>query len=336
MPYRRSLLKNLGGAIVTLFVIWGCQANAPDLPTTTTGTTTDSDFKVAMLLSGSREDGSWSQGGYEGLRKIEAEYQAQVDYQEYIDGASSVEVFREYAEAGYDLIIGHSGGYIESLETVAAEFPRTKFAVVTTYGGNNQNLGAAAFRSSEVGYLTGVLAGLKTESKKVGYIVGYDYPVYQDEEALFRRGAIATNPEIEPITAFLQTWTDGNIAVQTVNEMLAAGVDVFVINADEAGVAAIEELTKHPDVLIIGWTQDQYELAPNQVITSVLQDIPGLIVNIATLMQKGRWEGRLYKFGLKENIYAFAPFRGALTPEQETIFTQIKQDVIAGKIDTTP
>lgn len=321
---------------MTLLMIWGCQGNSSDIPATTTATTTESDFKVAMLLSGSREDGSWSQGGYEGLRKIEAEYQAQVDYQEYVDEANSIEVFREYAEAGYDLIIGHSGGYIESLETVAAEFPRIKFAVVTTYGGNNQNLGAVAFRSSEVGYLSGVLAGLKTESNKVGYIVGYDYPVYQEEEALFRRGVVDTNPEVEPMTAFLQTWTDGNIAIKTVNEMLAAGVDVFVINADEAGVVAIEELTKHPEVLIIGWTKDQHELAPNQMITSVTQDIPGLILNIATLMQQGRWEGKLYKFGLKENIYDFAPFRGALTPEEETQFNQIKQEVMAGQIDTTP
>lgn len=332
MIYPRSALKNWGVAIATVFLILGCQATAPETPSTPV----QSDFKVAMLLTGSREDGSWSQGGYEGLRKIEAEYQAQVDYQEYIEETNSIEVFREYAESDYDLIIGHSGGYIESLETVAEEFPRIKFAVVTTYAGNNQNLGAVAFRSSEVGYLAGVLAAFKTESNKVGYLVGYDYPVYQEEAALFRRGVLETNPEVEPMTAFLQTWTDGDVAIEAVNEMLAEGVDVFVINADEAGAAAIEELTKHPEVSIIGWTKDQYELAPNQMITSVMQDIPSLVSNIANLMKQGRWEGKLYKFGLKENIYQFAPFRDSLTPEQEAEFNQLKQKVISGEIDTTP
>ncbi|MEA5418760.1 BMP family protein [Spirulina sp. CCNP1310] len=336
MVYRRSLLKTMGGAIATLLLIWGCQANAPETLETTPEATQTSDFKVAMLLPGSREDGSWSQGGYEGLRKIEAEYQAHVDYQEYVEEDNSAEMFREYAEAGYDLIIGHSGGYIESLETVAEEFPRTKFAVVTTYSGNNKNLGAVAFRSSEVGYLSGVLATFTTKSQKVGYLVGYDYPVYQEEEALFRRGVLESNPDIEPVTVFLQTWTDGDVAIDAVNEMLAKDVDVFVINADEAGIFAIKELTKHPEVSIIGWTKDQHELAPNQMITSVMQDIPGLILNIATLTQQGRWEGKLYKFGLKENIYQFAPFRGSLTPEQEAEFNQLKEKVMSGAIDTTP
>lgn len=326
----------MGGAIATLFLIWGCQANTSETPETIPATPKESDFKVAIILSGSREDGSWSQGGYEGLRKIEAEYQAHVDYQEYVEEDNSAEIFREYAEAGYDLIIGHSGGYIESIETVAEEFPRTKFAVVTTYSGNNKNLGAVAFRSSEVGYLSGVLAAFKTKSKKVGYLVGYDYPVYQEEEALFRRGVVDTNPEVEPFTTFLQTWTDGDVAIDAINTMLAEGVDVFVINGNEAGITAIEELTKHPEVAIIGWTKDQYELAPNQMITSVIQDIPGLILNIATLTQQGRWEGKLYKFGLKENIYQFAPFRRSLTPEQEAEFNQLKEKVMSGAIDTTP
>lgn len=211
-----------------------------------------------------------------------------------------------------------------------------KFAIVTTYSGNNKNLGSVAFRSGEVGYLTGVLAALKTTTQKVGYIVGDDYPVYQEEETLFRRGVTKINPNVQSFTKFLGTWTEGEVAVQAVQEMLDQGVDVFAINADEAGVKAIEMLKEHPEVKIIGWTKDQYELAPTQILTSVLQDIPSLVLKAATLTQQGRWEGKLYKFGLKEEIYDFAPFRGSLTPEQEAKFNELREKIIRGEIDVTP
>ncbi|NEO27140.1 MAG: BMP family ABC transporter substrate-binding protein, partial [Kamptonema sp. SIO4C4] len=231
---------------------------SPNNPTEETSNVPSS-FSVAMLLSGSHQDKSYSQGGYEGLKLIEQEYNAEVDYTEYVSDDESEAVLRQYAEDDYDLIIGHSGGYIESAEKVAAEFPRTKFALVTTYPGNNRNLGAVAFRSGEVGYLTGALAAMKTQTQKVAYLVGDDYPVYQEEAALFKRGVEATDADVEAFIEVLGTWTEGEKAIEVVTQLREQGVDIFAINADEAGVAAIEELKEEEGVYIIGWTKDQYE-----------------------------------------------------------------------------
>jgi basic membrane lipoprotein Med (substrate-binding protein (PBP1-ABC) superfamily) len=250
--------------------------------------------------------------------------------------ADSEDIIRQYAKDGYDFIIGHSGGYAEPAEVVAEEFPNTKFAVVTTYPGNNKNLGAVAFRSGEVGYLSGMLAAMKSKTGKVAYIVGYDYPVYQEEAALFERGVKATNPNVEVSTHFLQSWTDGEKATQLALDLVASGVDILALNADEAGIAALEAITEKEGVYIIGWTKDQHDKAPGHVITSVLQDIPQLVLNSATLVQEGRWEGKLYKFGLREKIYDFAPFRGMLTPEEEAAFNVAKEKVMAGEIDISP
>ncbi|MBZ8178821.1 BMP family protein [Oscillatoria salina] len=322
-------------AILTLLLVVSCQRSPSDTETSSK-VETPSNFQVAMLLSGSKEDESWSQAGYEGLRAIEKNYQAQIAYQEYVSNVDSEEVMRKYAREGYDFIIGHSGGYINSAEIVAQEFPRTKFALITTYPGNNHNLGAVGFRSGEVGYLTGLLAAMKTKSNKVAYVVGENYPVYQEEATLFKRGAEATNQSIEVFTKFLGTWTDEEKATKVALDLLAAGVDIFAFNADEAGVAAIKTVTKKEGIYVIGWTKDQYELAPDRILTSVLQDIPQLILNAATLMQQGRWEGKLYKFGLKEKIYDFAPFRGMLTPEEEAAFNTARNRVITGEIEIYP
>lgn len=336
MIKHRSFLQTLLLGFMSFSLMIACQAQ-PNIDTDSAPeTATSSGLKVALVLTGSHEDKSWSQGGYEGLIQIEKEYNAEVEFIEYVSDEEAEDVMRQYAKQDYDLIIAHGGSFIEASEIVASEFPRTKFAVVTTYSGNNKNLGAVAFRSGEVGYLTGALAALTTTSNKVGYIVGNDYPVYQEEETLFRRGVTETNDTVEIFTEFLGTWTDGKVAIAVVQDLLDQGVDVIAINADEAGVAAIEVLTEHPEVKIIGWTSDQYELAPDQILTSVLQDIPALVLNSATLVQQGRWEGKLYKFGLQEKIYDFAPFRDSVPSKIEDQFNQLKAKVISGDIDISP
>ncbi|WRH67223.1 MAG: BMP family ABC transporter substrate-binding protein [Planktothrix sp. GU0601_MAG3] len=192
------------------------------------------------------------------------------------------------------------------------------------------------FVSGEVGYLTGALAAIKTKTNKVGYMVGYDYPVYREEAELFRRGATATKPNIEVYTQFLQTWTDAEKGNKVALDWLKKGVDIMAINADEAGISALKLASEKPEVYGIGWTKDKYNLVPGKILTSVLQNIPELVLKIATLVQQGRWEGKQYKYGLREQIYDFAPFRGTLTAEEEAKFNQIKQQVVTGKIDITP
>lgn len=289
-----------------------------------------------MVSTGVQNDGSWSQGGYEGLQLIKQQFNATVDFKGPVADGQAEAPLREYAKAGYDFIIAHSGGYIENAEKVADEFPRTKFALVTTYGGNNRNLGAAAFRSGEVGYLSGVLAAMKTKTNRVAYIVGADYPVYKEEAELFRRGVTATKPNVEIATEFLQTWTDGEKGRTVALALADKGYDCFAINADEAGIGALKAVAERENTHIVGWAKDQYDLAPDRVLTSVLQDMPKLILNTADLMQQGKWEGKLYKFGLKEGIYDFAPFRGSLTSDEEAKFMAIKDKVITGEIDVSP
>ncbi|WP_242517617.1 BMP family protein [Leptolyngbya iicbica] len=290
-----------------------------------------------MVTTGAKDDGSWSQGGYEGLQLIAEEFNAEVTLAEMVGDEESEEYFRDYAAAGYDFIIAHSGGYIQSAEKVAEEFPRSKFAIVTTYPGNNKNLGAIAFRSGEVGYLSGALAAMTTETNKVAYIVGDSYPVYEEEAALFRKGALATKPDVEVATEFLKTWTDGEKGKEVVLGLAEQGFDRFAINADEAGIEALKAVTAaYDNVKIVGWTNDQYELAPDQVLTSMLQDLPRLVANSVDLLLQGKWEGKLYKFGLKEGIYSIAPFRGSLTEAQEAQFEDIKNQVMVGEIDISP
>jgi basic membrane protein A len=129
-------------------------------------------FRVAMILPGPIHDRSWNQAGYEGLLEIEKKLGVGVAYTAEVGETEADTHFRDYARQGFDFIIGLGGEYVDAAAKVADEYPRTQFAVVANYSGNNRNLGALSFRFGEIDYLSGVTAGLKTRSGHIALIAG--------------------------------------------------------------------------------------------------------------------------------------------------------------------
>jgi basic membrane protein A len=231
--------------------------------------------------------------------------------------------------------MGHGGEYIPAMEVVAEEFPQTRFAVITGYAGNNKNLGGLAIRADEGGYLAGAVAGLQTKSNKIGYIGGEEYPSTREEVDALLNGAKHVNPSAEVMVAWVDSWSDQEKAKEIALAQIEDGADVMAVDADIAGLAVLK-LAEEKGVKVIGWVQDQHELAPKAVIASVLQQMNIRLLEGATLVQQGRWEGKQYKLGLQESVVDLSPLYGDWTEEQKATLEQIKEDIIAGKIEILP
>ncbi len=293
---------------------------------------TGNQFRAAIVLPGVIDDRGWSQEGYEGLKSLEKRYRATVAYAPQTSEQDALIVGRKFVKQDFDFIIFHGGEFIAAAEAIAKEFPRTKFAVISGHPGNNRNLGAAAFRVSESGYLSGFAAGLKTKTNRIGYITGFPYPINKKEAGYIEQGAQSANPQAKVIVEYLYTWTDTDKAAKAALKQIANGADVVMINLDH-NEETIKTVASQANVYAIAWTKDHYYVAPERVLTSVLSNVSTLVSNIADLAQRGRWEGKLYKFGLKEKAITFAPFRGSLTPEQEDRFNKVRSDILTGKLN---
>ncbi|CAN2041848.1 basic membrane protein A and related proteins [Candidatus Magnetomoraceae bacterium gMMP-15] len=292
-------------------------------------------FKVALLLPRVINADGWTRGGYKGLLLIKEKLGAEIAYSENVPEDDFERVFRKYAQDGFDFIIGHGGQFVPAAEIVAEEFPRTKFAVMAKYAGNNKNLGALSMRESEKGYLAGVVAALKTKTNKVAYIGGLSHSAGQAAANFFKHGVQTTNPKVFVEVSWVEGYTDQKRAVQLAQARIRAGFDVLLVNAGEAGLA-VHPVAEQAGIYTIGWIDDQYELAPKAVITSLLQNLFVLLVRGAELVHAGRWEGRQYRFGLREGVQFLAPFRGMLTPAQEMHVLSVQKNIIRGKIDLMP
>ena len=292
-------------------------------------------FKTALLLPREVDADGWTRSGYAGLLLIGKKLQSEIAYSENIPEPEFEQVFRRYAQDGFDFIIGHGGQFISAAEVAAKEFPRTKFAVVTKYSGNNRNLGALSLREGEMGFLAGVVAAVKTKKQKIGFIGGVLYKVNRETISLFEQGVKHIDPNITVFVDWNESWTDRERAMQLARKQIQSGIDILVVGAGKAGLA-IHPIAQKAGVYTIGWIEDQYNLAPGNVITSIVQDIPQLLLQGATLARKGRWEGKQYKFGLREGVQYLARFRGMLSPDQEKQVQTVLDDIILRKINLTP
>jgi len=322
-------------ALVLLFVLLAlasCQPAAPASSPTSTGYAA---FRVALLLPRAKDADGWTRSGYQGLLLIQKELGADVAYSENVPEADFEKEFRKYAADGYDFIIGHGNQFVPAAEKVATEFPQTAFAISGKYGGNNVNLGALSLREGEMAYLFGAIAAIKTKTKHVGYLGGVDNPSQQEILTLYKRGLEATDSSVQVTIDFVGDFTDAEKARQLARAQIDAGVDIIFVLAGEAGTG-VHAQAQAAGIYTLGWIEDLNYLAPKAVITSNVQDVSGMLLRGATLVKQGRWEGKQYKFGIAEGVQTLAPFYGLVTAAEELRINAVRNDLIAGKIDTIP
>ena len=323
--------KMLIFTILICITLTGCQSVAVVTPTSNTGNA----FRTAILLPRAIDADSWTRSGYQGLLLIQNELGADVAYSENVPEADFEKEFRQYAEEGYDFIIGHGNQFVPAAEKVAAEFPRIAFAVSGKYGGNNTNLGGLSLREGEMAYLFGAIAAIKTKVKHVGYIGGADNASQQEINTLYMRGIHAIDPSVQVTVDFVGNFTDAEKARQLAQQQVDSGVDVIFVLAGAAGTN-VHAQAQAVGIYTLGWIEDLNYLAPKAVITSNVQDVPSVLLRGATLAKQGRWEGKQYKFGMAEGVQTLASFYGLVTPAEELRIKEIKNELLTGKIDTTP
>ncbi|MFC4530108.1 BMP family lipoprotein [Sphaerisporangium dianthi] len=119
--------------------------------------------------------------------------------------AQRAKLLRRLAKGGHNPVIAVGHSYARPLAKVAAEFPRTKFAIVDDATVKAPNVSNLLFAENEAGFLAGVAAALKSRARHVGFVGAVKEPVTQRYQAGFQAGAKAVEPGIKVDSAFITT-----------------------------------------------------------------------------------------------------------------------------------
>jgi len=194
-------------------------------------------FNVALAMLSVHDDGGWSQAQYDGLQYLEANLPGvHTAYIESVaEGADSEQVFRALSRKGFDLIIGGSFGYMDSMEVVAEEFPDIGYIHISGYKSNMTNFGNLFGAMEDMKYLAGMLAGSRAKADgktKIGGMATFPIP---EELRLFNAYALGiqeTCPECTLDIRWINTWHDPIIEREGADSLFDAGAHVVMTGAD--------------------------------------------------------------------------------------------------------
>src|SRR6056297_1718874 len=192
-------------------------------------------YEVALILPGPRNDGGWNATAYNGVKKAQEKFDFTFSYTKNVTKSQQEEVFRGYAEDGYDLIIAHGFQFGETAIKVGPKYEDIKF-VVTSSDQHVQepNVISTQINYREDGFMLGYIAALLTETNKVGFISGLELASIMLRHEYFVKGVNYYDPEIEVFHICIGSFEDVNKAKESALVMINKGVDVLVGDANQA------------------------------------------------------------------------------------------------------
>ncbi|MFI5591248.1 BMP family ABC transporter substrate-binding protein [Amycolatopsis sp. NPDC051758] len=201
-------------------------------------------IRVAIILGGIQNDGGFNQAGASAVRALQDEGQISGQIRESVATARDAEpIVRQFAADGYDLVIGWSATFADSLYQVAGEFPKTKFMVTgdaTDKQKTTPNVETWNYSAEEFGYLLGWIAG-QTRLTPIGVVDGQALPSQKRKWHGFELGVHAVNPGAEVrAPVYTGSWEDAQAANQATVAQLGAGAHLIATNSEgySPGVAA--------------------------------------------------------------------------------------------------
>ncbi len=225
----------------------------------------DGQFRMAAVYQTAIEE-PWDGAIHQAALKAEEELDISYEFTEQVAAADFEKVLREYAERGFDLIIGDAflAGE-EPSRRVAQDYPDTAFAFGSEFGPAEPNYSVFDNWIHEPSYLMGVIAGHMTETNVLGVVAAIPINEVNRLVNAFHRGALSVNEDAELEITYIGSWFDPPKAKEAALAQIEAGADL--IFAERFGVF---EAARENGIYAFGNMSDQNELAPNTVITSAV------------------------------------------------------------------
>ena len=255
--------------------------------------------------------------------------------------ASAVEsAMLECIEEGANVIFATSWGYMDTCEALAEEYPDVIFSHGTGYKSNGKNFNNYFGRIYQARYLSGIAAGLKTESNKVGYVAawGKDNSEVTGGCNAFAMGVNSVNPEAQVLVKTTNSWFDPEGEKQAAEALIAEGCDVIGQHCDTPNPQLAAE---EAGVFGVGYNSDMSKDAPKAVLTSTIWHWGAYYTSAVQSIIDGTWTGENYFGGMAEGLVDIAPLSDLCAEgtaekidEARKLIESGEWDVFMGEIET--
>ncbi len=296
-------------------------------------------IKVGLIYDvRGRGDLSFCDAAYAGASKCIEKWNIKLTEVNPTQNTDTEIALRRLAKLKFDLIIGVGFQFRGPMNRVAVDFPDVNFALIDAEA-EPSNVASLIYKAHEGTFLAGVIAGLKTETKKVGFVGGMKIPLVEAFEIGFADGLKKTNPDVELLVNYVgvtpQAFDDPAKGKELALAQYSKGVDIILAAAGASGLGVLEA-AKQTGNFIIWVDSNGNGLVPGKVLTSIIKGVELSVYQMIEHVITGTFSGGVKNYGLKEGGIEYIvddDNRNLLSEEIVKKVEEFKAKIIAGEIE---
>lgn len=275
-----------------------------------------SKLKVAAIYTVPVEQ-QWVSRIHQALNAAVARGDIEYKFSENVANTDYERVMRQYAEQGSGLIVGEAFAVESAARKVAKDYPKTAFLLGSSGKPAAPNFAVFDNYIQEPAYLTGMIAGAMSKTGKIGMVGGYPIPEVNRLMNAFMDGARETNPKVQFMVSFINSWFDPPKAKEASFAMLDKGADVLY--AERFGVS---DAARERKVLAIGNVINTQSTYPETVVASALWNMAPTIDRAIEAVKAGKFVQDDY------GQYSMMKFKGSELAPLGTFEGKVPKDVM--------
>lgn len=265
--------------------------------------------KLGLVFDvGGRGDKSFNDAAYKGLERAKNELGIDFEVIDPGDGSDRESALRILAQKNdIGLIFGVGFIFSDDITNIAKEFPDKKFVCIDYTVNPNKpippNLLAITFKEEEGSFLVGVIAGLITKTKTVGFVGGMQSSLIKKFEIGYTEGVKYVCKECNVLSAYVGVTGEGFKNAPKAKEIALAqynnDADIIFHASGLSGIGVFEAARETKN-FAIGVDMNQWAEAPGFVLTSMTKQVDEMILLAAKDFINGNFKSEIKSIGLKE------------------------------------
>lgn len=266
---------------------------------------TKTQTKVGFILNGKVDDHSWGESHYKGMEISADELNLNVIYKENIpEDENCVETIEELIEDGCKIIICDSFGYGTWELECAKKHPEVCFFHATGVE-QSDNLATYFGRIYQMRYLSGIVAGMQTETNEIGYVAAFPIAEVNRGINAFTLGVRMVNPEATVYVKWSNSWTGEEENGKATEELIDShNIDVLAMHTD--AMSPLETADEN-GIWTIGYNIDNGEKFPDTYLTAPIWNWEHFYEPRILECLQGKFQGVHYWEGIETGIVDLAP-----------------------------
>lgn len=294
-----------------------------------TGKADAKDMKVGFIFIGPANDGGWTQAHDNGREYVEEKLGVQTVIKEIVpEGAEAKKSIMELVDVGCKVIFTTSFGYMDPTEEVAKEFPDIKFLHCSGFK-TLDNMSNYFGRMYEARYLSGIVAGMKTKTNKIGYVAAIPIAEVFNGINAFTLGVQSVNPDAKVIVRWSNTWIDVAKEKEAAVAVLDEGCDVLTLHNDST---AVHIEAQERGAAVIGYNLDIPEAAKDAYMTAPIWNWGPYYADQIQKAIDGTFKSEAYMGGLSDGLVALAPLTANAPEGAQAKVDEAKNKILDGSL----